>query len=285
MIETAFQTNCGMIREHNEDSGGLLYNQKGDLLAVVADGMGGHRAGDVASALTLDFIKEKWTLTDESFTKEEAKTWLAETIQEANSDLLSYAAKHPECEGMGTTVVAALCAPEFIVIGHVGDSRCYMLMDQHLQQVTRDHSLVNEFVRRGEISEEEAAVHPQKHVVLQALGTEAEIIPEIQAIEESSSSIILLCSDGLSDSITDEQIKKILHADQSLQKKADAMIEAANAAGGIDNITLALLRAYHQSPPPATAYIQKNQSDEHQRDQNNPSSSLKEGASDGPDVG
>lgn len=277
-METAFQTDCGKIREHNEDSGGLFYNQKDRLLAVVADGMGGHRAGDVASALALDFMKESWERIVEDPSEVQAEKWLSEIIQQANSHLLSYAAKHPECEGMGTTVVAALCAPEFAVIAHVGDSRCYLFDEEGLDQVTRDHSLVNELVRRGEITSEEAVGHPQKHVVLQALGTEAEIEPETKTIAWQPGNTILLCSDGLSDSIRDEQIEEALSSEQSMQEKADSMIEEANAAGGIDNITLALVRAVGQRESSSVDHAQVEQESATRKRDIEGSSSAKEGS-------
>lgn len=248
-METAFKTDCGKIREHNEDSGGLFYSKTGQLLALVADGMGGHRAGDVASALALDFIKGHWEKTAEAISHAEAEHWLQETIKQANKHLLSYAGEHPECRGMGTTIVATLCMSEFAAIAHVGDSRCYLLEESGLTQVTKDHSLVNELVRQGEISEEEAAVHPRKHVLLQALGTEETVESETKMIEWRSGNIVLLCSDGLTNNVSDEQLKDTLSSGLTLQEKADSLIEQANAAGGDDNITLVLVQADSQEVP------------------------------------
>lgn len=277
-METAFQTDCGKVREHNEDSGGLFYNQKGGLLAVVADGMGGHRAGDVASALALDFLKEQWEQTAAELQKQEAQSWLSETIQEANHHVKSYADEHPECEGMGTTVVAALCAPGFTVIAHVGDSRGYLLAEEAFNQVTRDHSLVNELVQRGDITEQEAAVHPQKHVVLQALGTEGGVAPETAVIDWQPGQMILLCSDGLTDCLPIEKIEKMLRSEQSLQEKADAMVEEANGAGGIDNITLALVRAPREQKPPLPEQTQVDEDAASQEASVEGSSAAKEGS-------
>src|SRR5699024_721884 len=168
-METAFQTDRGKIREHNEDSGGLFYNDTEWVLAIVADGMGGHQAGDVASTLALGFMKENWENTLEIDSIQAAEDWLHETIKQTNAYILSYAQKHPECRGMGTTIVVALCSSESVIVSHVGDSRGYVLSESGFLQLTSDHSLVNELVRQGEISEEEATVHPQKNVVLQAL--------------------------------------------------------------------------------------------------------------------
>jgi protein phosphatase len=242
MMETAFQTDRGKIRAHNEDSGGVFQHPTGRILALVADGMGGHRAGDVASALTLEYIKDRWEGADGLDSGEAATNWLQKTIQEANTHVLSYADEHPECQGMGTTVVAALCAPEFVTIIHVGDSRCYFLGNDEFAQVTSDHSLVGELVRQGEISKEEAASHPNKHVILQALGTEETVKSDTNTIEWDVGDVVLLCSDGLTDHVRDTQLEEVLRSDKTMEEKAETLTELANQAGGGDNITLALVQ-------------------------------------------
>lgn len=241
-METAFQTDCGKIRTHNEDSGGVFQHQTGHTLAIVADGMGGHRAGDVASALTLEYIKDRWEEADGLDSGQAATNWLQKTIQEANTHVLSYADEHPECQGMGTTVVAALCTPEFVTIIHVGDSRCYFLGTDGFAQVTKDHSLVGELVRQGEISKEEAASHPRKHVILQALGTEETVKSDTNTIEWDVGDVILLCSDGLTDHVHDARLEEVLRSDTTIKEKAAILTDLANQAGGVDNITLALVQ-------------------------------------------
>lgn len=237
-METAFITDRGKIREHNEDSGGVFENENGLFLAVVADGMGGHQAGDVASELTIECLKTKFQDAE----IEDVERWFARVIKETNDHLLDYADDHPECRGMGTTVVCAFCAPEFVTISHVGDSRGYVLREDGLRQVTKDHSLVNELLRQGEISEEEAAVHPRKHVLLQALGTEDDTEPETETVEWGAGDIVFLCSDGLTNNVSDEQLERVLRSESTMQEKAKELTELANRAGGDDNITLTLVR-------------------------------------------
>ncbi|HET7616428.1 MAG TPA: protein phosphatase 2C domain-containing protein, partial [Bacillales bacterium] len=135
-MEKVFKTDCGKIREHNEDSGGLFEKKDGSLLAIVADGMGGHRAGDVASALALDYMKDQWEAETKIRSSKEAVDWLKKTISLTNDHVRAYSREHPECSGMGTTVVAALCTPDFAVVAHVGDSRGYLLHESDLRQVT-----------------------------------------------------------------------------------------------------------------------------------------------------
>ncbi|HET7522113.1 MAG TPA: Stp1/IreP family PP2C-type Ser/Thr phosphatase [Bacillales bacterium] len=241
-METAFMTDRGKIREHNEDNGGVFRNDKGWFFAVVADGMGGHRAGDVASELALEHLKNRWEAADSLETKEDAESWLPEVIRETNDYLLSYAGEHPECRGMGTTVVCAVCAPDFVTITHVGDSRCYVWGKEGLRQVTKDHSLVNELLRRGEISEEEAAVHPRKHVLLQAIGTEENIRSETETVDWEPGDMVFLCSDGLTNHVGDGQLEEVLRSEKPIQEKAQDLTEMANLAGGDDNITLTLVK-------------------------------------------
>ncbi|HEU5138490.1 MAG TPA: Stp1/IreP family PP2C-type Ser/Thr phosphatase [Bacillales bacterium] len=241
-METAFITDCGKIRMHNEDSGGIFPNEKGLILAVVADGMGGHRAGDVASSLALDYIKKQWAQVGELDSGEAAGQWLRETINDTNTYILAYAQEHPECRGMGTTIVSALCSNKFVTVAHVGDSRGYMLKDKRLTQVTKDHSLVSELVRRGEISEEEADLHPRKHVLLQALGTEETVESEVETLLWESGNVVLLCSDGLTNNVSHEKLEEVLGSEQPVQEKAEKLTEFANMAGGDDNITLTLVQ-------------------------------------------
>lgn len=244
LMETAFKTDCGQVRDHNEDSGGVLTHESGMLLAIVADGMGGHRAGDVASTLALDFVVEKWKKAkpEQVQSEEASRQWLTETIQAANTYILSHTKKHPECQGMGTTIVVALCSHQFLTLAHVGDSRGYLLGSQDFDQVTQDHSLVNELVRQGEISKEEAASHPRKNVILQALGTENEVFSEPETLFWDQEDILLLCSDGLTDNLNHEQLETVLRSETSVSEKAEKLTELANLAGGNDNITLAIVK-------------------------------------------
>jgi serine/threonine protein phosphatase PrpC len=241
-METVFKTDSGKIRSHNEDSGAVFHNDKGQILAVVADGMGGHRAGDVASSLTLKYFQERWETAEDDFTEESAAEWIRQTVEGVNQQLLSYTEDHPECRGMGTTVVLVLCTVDFIIVAHVGDSRCYVLKNETFEQLTEDHSLVTELVRQGQITEDEAVFHPRKHVLLKALGTEEHIEAEIDTFHWQVEDLLLLCSDGLTNKVSDESLEGVLRSDATLETRADQLIEMANEAGGEDNISLALVR-------------------------------------------
>lgn len=243
-METAFKTDCGQIRDHNEDSGGIFTNQTDMVLAVVADGMGGHSAGDVASSLALEFVREKWKKArpEQIQTEQASRMWLSETIHEANTYIHTYADQHPACHGMGTTIVLALCSREFLTIAHVGDSRGYMMAGEEFVQVTKDHSLVNELVRQGEITEEEAASHPRKNVILQSLGTDSKVESETVTHSWNLEDIVLLCSDGLTDNLGREQLEAVMRSESSVLEKAEELTQLANLAGGNDNITLTLVK-------------------------------------------
>lgn len=169
MIEY-YLTDQGRVRAHNEDAGGVFRNQAGQVLAVTADGMGGHQAGDVASRMAVDVLHNEWEQSDEFHTPSGAEEWMKETIRAANNEIKTYASEHEECAGMGTTIVAAICTEQFVSIAHVGDSRCYLANAYGFKAVTEDHSLVNELVRSGQITEEQAEHHPAKMSCLRRWG-------------------------------------------------------------------------------------------------------------------
>lgn len=234
-------TDKGKVRQHNEDNGAICFNTNGQRLAIVADGMGGHRAGDVASQLTVDKLTELWRNSMAIQTAEEAENWLKTNILQVNQYVLAHANNHPECEGMGTTVIAVITTENFSTIAHVGDSRCYLYNEDGFKQLTEDHSLVNELVRMGQISKEDAEHHPRKNVVLRALGTDSTLEVDVFTIVFEQGDFILICSDGLSNKVTEEQLQEILKKEDSLHTKASTLIEMANENGGEDNITVVIL--------------------------------------------
>ncbi|MFJ7976348.1 Stp1/IreP family PP2C-type Ser/Thr phosphatase [Peribacillus sp. NPDC096379] len=243
-----FLTNQGKVRQHNEDNGGIFLNPHGVRLAIVADGMGGHRAGDVASQMTVEFLQKRWE--EESgpmFSPNEAESWLQREIKEINRLLFIYSEENSECQGMGTTIVAAICTNKFSTIANIGDSRCYLYNESGFKQVTEDHSLVNELVRSGQISKEDAENHPRKNVLLRALGTEINVEMDIFTIICEEADVLLLCSDGLSNKISEQEMITIITNQDELDKKANSFITMANEYGGEDNITLALLRFFDNS--------------------------------------
>ncbi|TCP29131.1 protein phosphatase [Scopulibacillus darangshiensis] len=240
-MKSVFKTDKGKVRFHNEDSGGVFPHSR-RLLAVVADGMGGHRAGDVASQMAIKFIQEKWEDVEGLQEQNDDGKWLNDVILAANKHLFNHSNQNEECRGMGTTIVAAICQKDVFVIGHVGDSRIYFLpAEGDFLQVTEDHTLVNEFVKSGQLSKEDAELHPQKHVIMRALGTEQDIEVDTKTIKWARGAKILLCSDGLSNKLSDEELNSILSSGQTLDEQASLMIEKANAAGGDDNITVTII--------------------------------------------
>lgn len=246
-MEGKFLTDCGQIRSHNEDAGGIYYNATGQFLAIIADGMGGHQAGDVASQMVTSVIKEKWEAKAQCNTPEEAEKWLQETIKKMNQAVYGHAEQNKACQGMGTTVVISICTDDFVTIGHIGDSRCYLLTENGLQQITKDHSLVNELVRSGQISAEEAELHPRKNVLLKALGTEEQVAPDIQSISWEAGNKLLLCSDGLTNKLPDAELTSFLQQDAGMQEIGQKMVTLANERGGEDNISLVI--AEHAPSP------------------------------------
>ena len=257
-IEAWGTTDVGMKRRLNED----VFLIDGELGAyVVADGMGGHSAGEVASRLAVDAIID--ALREGRPLLEEA-TWpdhwdgersatanlLADAIVYGHRAVLDAVGGDTELKGMGTTVVAALLdeAQRRLVIGHVGDSRAYRLRNGSLELLTEDHSWVHEQVREGNLSEEAARTHPLKNVVTQALGGSADPVVDILETDAEPDDIYLLCSDGLNTMLTDGEIERIIAGAASLSEAGQNLVIAANERGGNDNVTVVLLRVTEVEP-------------------------------------
>lgn len=236
-----FLTDRGRVRSHNEDAGGIYYNSTNQLLAVIADGMGGHQAGDVASKMAITQIDKQWKNTKKFEKPNEIEEWLLNTIQEINKSIYEYAQNNQECEGMGTTLVIVVHIDEFLTVAHIGDSRCYLLNQDKLKQVTEDHSLVNALVQSGQISRDDAKHHPRKNVVLRALGSELQVDADIKTISIDENEKILLATDGLTDKILDEELFEIINKHDDIHLACQELIDLANNRGGEDNISLILL--------------------------------------------
>ncbi|MCM3569111.1 Stp1/IreP family PP2C-type Ser/Thr phosphatase [Neobacillus mesonae] len=239
-MKAVFKTDKGKVRHHNEDAGGIFVNQDGSRLAIVADGMGGHRAGDVASEMSVTHLKNEWEAAKDIITADDAEKWLQDQITAVNDILLEHATNNAECDGMGTTIVAAITTDRFATLANIGDSRGYILNESGFKQITEDHSLVNELVRSGQISKEDAEHHPRKNVLLRALGTEKTVEIDIKTIIFEEGDILLLCSDGLSNKVNLKEMSDILLNDDQLDVKAGTLISLANENGGEDNITLVI---------------------------------------------
>lgn len=240
-MAAVFRTDTGKIRTLNEDSGGIFW--KGNrLLAIVADGMGGHQAGEIASEMAVSYLEQEWQKVTDDLTPSEAEQWLFETITAANEKLFQLSQSKPEYSGMGTTIVAVICTETNVTFAHIGDSRIYLLNENGFSLLTEDHSLVNELLKNGQITKEEAEHHPRKHILLRALGTEQNVSIDIRSLDWERDDYLLLCSDGLTNKLDDHELEKIILTPDSLEKQADKLIEKANEAGGEDNITLVLLK-------------------------------------------
>lgn len=242
LFQYVLESDRGKKREVNEDRVAVLKRPDGLMLALVADGMGGHNAGDIASEMTVTAMSSLFMEADsnEFISPASKKKWLDEKTRSINSEVYEYANEHPECKGMGTTLIAALIEKNFCVICHIGDSRVYTFNGRS-EQITRDHSYVNVLVDNGEISEQEAEDHPKKNWIVRALGTEPGIEGEMIELEISDSSYLLICSDGLSNKVSKEEIAEIVYSDTALSQKGKDLVGLANDKGGEDNISFVLL--------------------------------------------
>lgn len=240
-MKTYFLTDAGKVRSHNEDNVVILKNKSGEVLMAVADGMGGHKAGEIASSIAVDFLATTFKDLNTIGTKENAIIYLRDSINEINQKIFSYTENHSESKGMGTTLVVSIITKEFVLFGNIGDSSGYVIKDNRLHKVTYDHTLVNLLVKSGELTEEEAKFHPRKNVLMKALGANNPAEMDIFDVDNTISSI-LLCSDGLTNMLTDDQIEKILNNQElSLEDKILKLVRKSNSRGGTDNISIAYL--------------------------------------------
>jgi protein phosphatase len=239
-MKTFYLTDAGKIRSHNEDSVIITKNQSDDYLMAVADGMGGHSAGEVASSIVVSHLSKCFNESFCNMEKSKAVEWIREMASEANDLIFSYAADHPESKGMGTTLVMAVITSEYVLIGNIGDSSGFVVKDNKLHKVTYDHTLVNLLIKAGELSEEEAKDHPKKNVLMKALGANNPIDIDIFDCDMDISSV-LLCSDGLTSMLDAEQIEKVLLSEGEIEDKVVKLIRKSNNRGGTDNISIAYL--------------------------------------------
>jgi PPM family protein phosphatase len=243
-VISAGRTDVGRVRSANEDAFHL-----GDSVFAVADGMGGHVAGEVASTTALEPIAK---LDGHVFSDAtEATTALRDAVIAANRAVVDKAAGDPNYRGMGTTLTAVMIEGRRAHIAHVGDSRAYLLREGSFSQLTNDHTLVQRLIEEGRLTREEAARHPQRSVITRAIGVDAEVEVDAMALELEPGDVMLLCSDGLTGPVEDDAILSLLSTDEPIGDVADALIEAANEAGGPDNITAVVLRFEELPTAPA----------------------------------
>ena len=239
-MKSYYLTDPGMVRDHNEDSVIIVKNDEGSHLMAIADGMGGHSAGEVASSIAINYLGEHFKESFRKMSKVDAVNWIRDVVDEINTLIFQYEKSHPESKGMGTTLVLAILTKEYLLFGNVGDSSGFVMKDNNLHKVTYDHTLVNLLVSAGELTKEEASVHPKKIVLMKALGASTEVDVDIFDCDMDISEI-LLSSDGLTGMLDREGIEKVLLSDGTVEEKVERLIMKANNRGGTDNISVAYL--------------------------------------------
>ena len=240
-MKSFYLTDTGKVRDHNEDSVTILKNANGEVLLIVADGMGGHRAGEVASSIVLTHMGKRFTGVNSIGSKLDAINWMNDNISEVNKEIIDHTKTHPESVGMGTTCVMALLSSDYLIFGNIGDSSGFVFKNGKLHKVTKDHTLVNLLVAAGDLTEEEAKYHPKKNVLMKALGSGEKAEIDVFDVELDIDGI-LLCSDGLTNMLTKEQIEKVLNDEElDVDEKVVKLIRKSNARGGTDNISIAYL--------------------------------------------
>ncbi len=239
-MKSFYLTDAGKVRDHNEDSVIIVKNSEGDYLMAIADGMGGHSAGEVASSIAIGYVGKHFKETFINMSKVDAVNWIRDVVDEVNTLIFQHEKSHPESKGMGTTLVMAILTKEYLLFGNVGDSSGFVMKDDKLHKVTYDHTLVNLLVSAGELTKEEASTHPKKNVLMKALGAASEVDVDIFDCDMEISEI-LIASDGLTNMLDREGIEKVLLGDGDVEDKVIKLIKKANNRGGTDNISVAYL--------------------------------------------
>jgi protein phosphatase len=249
-LEFFSATDTGRARNNNEDSVAL---NEATALVVLADGMGGYNAGEVASSMATSFIRSelgRWlSEASESATDTDVRRAMDICVDNANRAIFNAANSNPQYAGMGTTLVVGVFRDSRLLMGHVGDSRAYRLRASRLTQITHDHSLLQEQIDSGLITPEQAAFSANKNLVTRAVGVEDTVLLETHLHDVLPGDTYLLCSDGLSDMLDDESIAQLLTGSETLPEAAAALIDAANDAGGKDNISVVLARVFGHAGP------------------------------------
>lgn len=241
MLKTFSITDIGKKRKVNQD---YIYTSEvpvGNLpnLFIVADGMGGHNAGDFASKVTVETMLREIEQSEE----QNPSIVFGKAIDSANECVHKTAAMSPELEGMGTTVVAATCVGKYLKVANVGDSRLYVV-NKEIRQITRDHSLVEEMVRMGGLDRANARNHPDKNIITRAVGVSATVEADFFTVELQEGDMVLMCSDGLTNMLEDEEIRMLLGGARDIVEKAQELVNAANENGGKDNISVILIEPF-----------------------------------------
>ena len=239
-MKSYYLTDAGKVRSHNEDSVTIVKNTNDEYLLMVADGMGGHRAGEVASSLAVTHFGKRFSSLSSIGNLKDAVNWINDNVSEINEAILDYAKNHYDSTGLGTTLVLSLLTKDFLIFGNIGDSSGFVLKNNRLHKVTKDHTLVSLLVEAGDLTEEKKKNHPKKNVLMKALGAADKVDMDIFEVERNVDGI-LLCSDGVTNMLTVEQIEKVLEEELTIEEKVKKIVRKCNARGGQDNISVAFL--------------------------------------------
>ena len=239
-MEISILTDVGQRRTSNQDYANQYKNKAGKSMVFLADGMGGHRAGNIASEMAVTDLGAAWVATEIS-TINEVREWFAEYLEKENQQIHRIG-QDEEHKGMGTTLEAVAIIDDQVLFAHVGDSRIGLVRNGEYHQLTSDHSLVNALLKAGQITEEEAAHHPQRNIITQSIGQKDELQPDFGMVTVEAGDFIVINSDGLTNMISGDEIRDIIVSDLSVEEKAKTLIRFANNAGGLDNITVVLIR-------------------------------------------
>ena len=239
-MEISILTDVGQRRTNNQDYANQYKNKAGKSMVFLADGMGGHRAGNIASEMAVTDLGAAWVATEIS-TINEVREWFAEYLEKENQQI-HLIGQDEEHKGMGTTLEAVAIIDDQVLFAHVGDSRIGLVRNGEYHQLTSDHSLVNALLKAGQITEEEAAHHPQRNIITQSIGQKDELQPDFGMVTVEAGDFIVINSDGLTNMISGDEIRDIVVSDLSVEEKAKTLIRFANNAGGLDNITVVLIR-------------------------------------------
>ena len=239
-MEISILTDVGQRRTNNQDYANQYKNKAGKSMVFLADGMGGHRAGNIASEMAVTDLGAAWVATEIS-TINEVREWFAEYLEKENQQIHRIG-QDEEHKGMGTTLEAVAVIDDQVLFAHVGDSRIGLVRNGEYHQLTSDHSLVNALLMAGQITEEEAAHHPQRNIITQSIGQKDELQPDFGMVTVEAGDFIVINSDGLTNMISGDEIRDIVVSDLSVEEKAKTLVRFANNAGGLDNITVVLIR-------------------------------------------
>lgn len=240
-MKLAMRSEVGHVRQVNEDRAAFIQDMNGFTLAIVADGIGGQQAGEIASEMAVEFLQRKLVNLSSGLSDQEYIEAIRVAMDETNAEIFRKSQENDTLNGMGTTVVLALITEESVFVAHVGDSRCYHFSDGHMASLTHDHSFVNELVKKGQISEDEALTHPRRNVILRAIGTDECVEVDIEKHRWDKGEVLLLCSDGLTDLVDEATIRQVIATHCDVEQTVRVLIDKALEAGGDDNITVLIV--------------------------------------------